>query len=235
MAERVCYSLHVAVVAKRRMRRMPKTDFLKQPDMTCSPAPTFLANSTLETYSQAESRQTGPADRSGRVPRHVKLHRLPRQRGGLSENRVESEGRQTEPEPVGFHVHAGKGAVGRPASINRYQLDLMIGRALWAHTARIVTTSRPGAASWNTTADFHAAPCSPARWRRLPRRPSLPVRDTAYAAGPDVNSPQDMMAFLLLSEALTGVNRQLLAPELRAQPERCTEFKARHRSDQYQE
>jgi hypothetical protein len=30
----------------------PKTDFVKQPDMTCSPAPTFLANSTLETYSQ---------------------------------------------------------------------------------------------------------------------------------------------------------------------------------------
>ena len=34
------------------MRRRRKTDFLKQPDMTCSPAPTFLANSTLETYSQ---------------------------------------------------------------------------------------------------------------------------------------------------------------------------------------
>ena len=33
----------------------PMTDFLKQPDMTCSPAPSFLANSTLETYSQAES------------------------------------------------------------------------------------------------------------------------------------------------------------------------------------
>jgi hypothetical protein len=32
----------------------PKTDFLKQPDMTCSPAPTFLANSTLETYSQGQ-------------------------------------------------------------------------------------------------------------------------------------------------------------------------------------
>jgi hypothetical protein len=32
----------------------PKTDFLKQPDMTCSPAPTFMANSTLETYSQGE-------------------------------------------------------------------------------------------------------------------------------------------------------------------------------------
>src|ERR1700722_12729916 len=27
----------------------PNTDFVKQPDMTCSPAPTFLANSTLET------------------------------------------------------------------------------------------------------------------------------------------------------------------------------------------
>lgn len=32
----------------------PGTDFDKQPDMTCSPAPTYLANSTLETYSQAE-------------------------------------------------------------------------------------------------------------------------------------------------------------------------------------
>jgi hypothetical protein len=32
----------------------PKTDFLKQPDMNCSPAPTFLANSTLETYSQGD-------------------------------------------------------------------------------------------------------------------------------------------------------------------------------------
>jgi hypothetical protein len=32
----------------------PKTDFLKQPDMTCSPAPTFMANSTLETYSQGD-------------------------------------------------------------------------------------------------------------------------------------------------------------------------------------
>jgi hypothetical protein len=33
----------------------PKTDFFKQPDMTCSPAPTFLANSTLETYSQGDA------------------------------------------------------------------------------------------------------------------------------------------------------------------------------------
>jgi hypothetical protein len=33
---------------------IPNTDFLKQPDMTCSPAPTFFANSTLETYSQGD-------------------------------------------------------------------------------------------------------------------------------------------------------------------------------------
>jgi hypothetical protein len=38
----------------------PKTDFVKQPDMTCSPAPTYLANSTLETYSQADSQADAP-------------------------------------------------------------------------------------------------------------------------------------------------------------------------------
>jgi hypothetical protein len=32
----------------------PRTDFDKQPDMNCAPAPTFLANSMLETYSQGE-------------------------------------------------------------------------------------------------------------------------------------------------------------------------------------
>jgi hypothetical protein len=32
----------------------PKTDFEKQPDMNCAPAPTYLANSTLETYSQGK-------------------------------------------------------------------------------------------------------------------------------------------------------------------------------------
>ena len=55
----------------------PKTDFLKQPDMTCSPAPTFLANSTLETYSQGDNVRI----------RLVKLHRLSRQRRGLSNAR----------------------------------------------------------------------------------------------------------------------------------------------------
>jgi hypothetical protein len=37
----------------------PKTDFVKQPDMTCSPAPTYFANSTLETYSQADNQADG--------------------------------------------------------------------------------------------------------------------------------------------------------------------------------
>ena len=33
---------------------IPRTDFDKEPDMNCAPAPAFLANSTLETYSQGE-------------------------------------------------------------------------------------------------------------------------------------------------------------------------------------
>jgi hypothetical protein len=45
-----CTSLH----AQSLDAPAPKTDFLKQPDMNCSPAPTFLANSTLETYSQGD-------------------------------------------------------------------------------------------------------------------------------------------------------------------------------------
>ena len=44
---------------------------------------------------------------------------------------------------------------------------------------------------------------------------AAPISGSAYAAGPDVNSPQDMMAFLLLSEALTGVDKLVLAPELK--------------------
>jgi hypothetical protein len=40
------------------------------------------------------------------------------------------------------------------------------------------------------------------------------LANPAYAQAPDPSSPQDMMAFLLLSEALTGVDRLLLAPEL---------------------
>lgn len=41
----------------------------------------------------------------------------------------------------------------------------------------------------------------------------VPIASSAYAAGPDVNSKQDMMAFLLLSAALTGVHVVNLAPE----------------------
>jgi Membrane bound FAD containing D-sorbitol dehydrogenase len=40
-----------------------------------------------------------------------------------------------------------------------------------------------------------------------------PIAGSAYAAAPDVNSKQDMMAFLLLSAALTGVHVVNLAPE----------------------
>jgi hypothetical protein len=45
-----CTQLH----SQRPGGPAPQTDFVKQPDMTCSPAPTYLANSTLETYSQAD-------------------------------------------------------------------------------------------------------------------------------------------------------------------------------------
>ncbi len=41
----------------------------------------------------------------------------------------------------------------------------------------------------------------------------MPIAGSAYGAGPDVNSKQDMMAFLLLSAALTGVHVVNLAPE----------------------
>ena len=48
----------------------PQTDFLKQPDMTCSPAPTFLANSTLETYSQADTEGDVPIASSSCIACH---------------------------------------------------------------------------------------------------------------------------------------------------------------------
>ena len=41
----------------------------------------------------------------------------------------------------------------------------------------------------------------------------LPLSNSAHAQAPDPRSSQDMMAFLLLSEALTGVDKQMLAPE----------------------
>jgi hypothetical protein len=34
--------------------KTPNTDLKKEPDMNCGPVPTFMANSTLETYSQGE-------------------------------------------------------------------------------------------------------------------------------------------------------------------------------------
>jgi hypothetical protein len=53
-----CTSLH----SQNAGSPAPQTDFIKQPDMTCSPAPTYLANSTLETYSQADKKPDSMAD-----------------------------------------------------------------------------------------------------------------------------------------------------------------------------
>ena len=41
----------------------------------------------------------------------------------------------------------------------------------------------------------------------------LPLSKSTYAQTPDPRPHEDMVAFLLLSEALTGVNRHTLAPE----------------------
>jgi hypothetical protein len=43
-----------------------------------------------------------------------------------------------------------------------------------------------------------------------------PIASSVYAQGADPNSKQDMMAFLLLSAAITGVHVAILAPEFRA-------------------
>jgi hypothetical protein len=45
-------------------------DFQRQPDMTCSPAPAFFANSTLETYSQAEDQGGVPLATSSCIACH---------------------------------------------------------------------------------------------------------------------------------------------------------------------
>jgi hypothetical protein len=45
-----------------------------------------------------------------------------------------------------------------------------------------------------------------------------PISSSVYAQGADPNSPKDMMAFLLLSAALTGVHVAILAPEFAQDP-----------------
>ncbi len=198
----------------------PKTDFFKQPDMTCSPAPTYLANSTLETYSQADKPADSKADSmasppgfSGGASRHVQLHRLPQQRRGLPENRIESGGRQTEPEPVGFHVHAGKGAVGGPAPSIAISWTLMVGSTMGT-LPKDRHNDRPGATPSEHDGSFSRRAMLAGTVATTAVAAVAPISGSAYAAGPDVSSPQDMMAFLLLSEALTGVDKLLLAPEL---------------------
>jgi hypothetical protein len=48
----------------------------------------------------------------------------------------------------------------------------------------------------------------------------LPIAGSAYAEAPDPSSPQDMMAFLVLSAALTGVHLVNLAPEFTHDPDK---------------
>jgi hypothetical protein len=69
----------------------PKTDFLKQPDMTCSPAPTFLANSTLETYSQADAQGDVPLASSSCI--------------GCHGNAVSFQTRPSKPKPEEVHLN----------------------------------------------------------------------------------------------------------------------------------
>jgi hypothetical protein len=55
------FAIHCTALSSQNVPE-PKTDFVKQPDMTCSPAPAYLANSTLETYSQADKPANSTAD-----------------------------------------------------------------------------------------------------------------------------------------------------------------------------
>src|SRR5262249_28477123 len=56
----------------------------------------------------------------------VKLHRLSRQRGELPDALVEREAWHHQSQPVGFHVHAGEGAVGE------------LSRAIWRQVLKTV-------------------------------------------------------------------------------------------------
>ena len=120
MAQRVC-SHCTGLHSQNAGFRIPKTDFIKQPDMTCSPAPTYLANSTLETYSQADKKPDSKADSMADLrdspavlsPRPAASPATATPSASKEPHRIR-EGGRAEPEPVGFHVHAGKGAVSGP-------------------------------------------------------------------------------------------------------------------------
>ena len=88
-------------ILKAPMRQCRKTDFLKQPDMTCSPAPTFFANSTLETYSQGDI----PLASSSCIACHGNAV-------GFQTGASNPKPSERASKSVGLHVHAGEGAVG---------------------------------------------------------------------------------------------------------------------------
>jgi hypothetical protein len=73
---------------------------------------------------------------------------------------------------------------------------------------------RPGATSSEHDGSFSRRAVLAGTAAATATAAAAPISGSAYAAGPDVSSPQDMIAFLLLSEALTGVDKLILAPEL---------------------
>ena len=82
----------------------PRTDFDKQPDMNCAPAPIFLANSTLETYSQGEIPQASSSCMGCHGNATSYLH----------PKNTES----TFIQPIGLYLHAGKGPLTRVSAID---------------------------------------------------------------------------------------------------------------------
>src|SRR5215469_16981395 len=188
MAERVCYSLHVAALAKRagsagsqdRFRQATRHDLLAGTDLPRK----------FDAGDIQQGRQHGrPPGFSGGPSRHVQLHRLPQQRCGLPENRIESGGRQTEPESVGFHVHAGKGAaVGGPASSTAISWILMVGSTMGT-LPKDLHNDRPGATPSEHEGSFSRRAMLAGTVAATATAAVAPISGSAYAAGPDVNSP----------------------------------------------
>ena len=90
------------------MLPFPFTDFDKQPDMNCAPAPTFLANSTLETYSQGRIPQASSSCMACHGNATSYLRRPP-----PKDAKDPNDPSRTVHESVGLYLHAGKGALRR--------------------------------------------------------------------------------------------------------------------------
>src|SRR5271167_1656798 len=86
------------------------------PKLRCAPAEErFCEAARHDLFARADFHgelYAGNLQPGGYSTGVVKLHRLSRQRGELSNAPVEPEAWCYEPQPVGFYVHAGEGAVG---------------------------------------------------------------------------------------------------------------------------